>query len=109
MPIKKFRDIGLLQEVNRKFFHPLGLALEIKIERDKGEYWISGVRDYRQDPEGVRFGVDQLSEKKAEKVKALWQKKALRRKKILGYVVQPLKSELKKSRSTNTTKGGEEK
>ena len=30
--IKEFKDKGYLQEVNRRFFHPLGLALEIKID-----------------------------------------------------------------------------
>lgn len=33
----EFRDVGFLQEVNRCFLHPLGLALEIWMERDAGE------------------------------------------------------------------------
>ncbi len=35
--IKEFREKGYLQEVNRRFFHPLGLALEIIIKDDKIE------------------------------------------------------------------------
>jgi len=31
--IKEFREMGLLAEVNRVFFHPLGLALEERIQR----------------------------------------------------------------------------
>lgn len=31
--IKEFRAIGFLQEVNRQFFHPLGLALEVVTEK----------------------------------------------------------------------------
>lgn len=30
--IKEFQELGFLQEVNRLFFHPLGLALEVVIE-----------------------------------------------------------------------------
>lgn len=36
MNIKEFREKGYLQEVNRQFLHPLGLALEIEIN-DEGE------------------------------------------------------------------------
>ena len=31
--IKEFREKSYLQELNRRFLHPLGLALEIKIEK----------------------------------------------------------------------------
>lgn len=33
--IKEFRESGYLQELNRTFLHPLGLALEVEID-DKG-------------------------------------------------------------------------
>jgi len=36
MDIKEFKERGYLQEVNRKFLHPLGLALEVVI--DDGSY-----------------------------------------------------------------------
>jgi hypothetical protein len=35
--IKEFGEAGYLQEVNRKFFHPLGLALEIVVDDDGSE------------------------------------------------------------------------
>jgi hypothetical protein len=37
MDIKEFREMGLLAEVNRTFFYPLGLALEITVEDDGTE------------------------------------------------------------------------
>jgi hypothetical protein len=35
MNIKEFREFGYLQELNRKYLHPLGLALEVTID-EKG-------------------------------------------------------------------------
>ena len=54
MDIKEFRTFGYLQEANRLFFHPLGLALEISINDDGSEY-LSGIWDYRDDPEGMLY------------------------------------------------------
>ena len=72
MNIKEFREKGFLQESNRLFFHPLGLALEINIDDNKN-YTLSGIWDYRHDPEGILFKninkdkvkhVDELKESK---------------------------------------------
>jgi hypothetical protein len=52
--ISEFRKVGFLQEVNRQFFHPLGLALEIQIDED-GTERLGGIWDYRDDPEGILF------------------------------------------------------
>lgn len=52
--IKEFREQGFLQEVNRQFLHPLGLALEVSID-DTGQEFITGVWDYRDDPEGIIY------------------------------------------------------
>jgi len=52
--IKEFREEGFLQEANRQFFHPLGLALEI-IQEEDGTESLGGVWDYRDDPEGIVF------------------------------------------------------
>jgi hypothetical protein len=46
--IKEFRAKGFLQEVNRKFFHPLGLALEVKIDDVTGEESLNGIGDCRE-------------------------------------------------------------
>jgi hypothetical protein len=54
---KEFREKGYLQEVNRRFFHPLGLALSIKID-DNGDECFSGVVDCRDDAEGYYFDLN---------------------------------------------------
>lgn len=69
--IKEFREKGFLQEANRKFFHPLGLALEVIINDETGEETLGGVWDYREDPEGNFFSDDMIDEKKIEHVKEL--------------------------------------
>jgi hypothetical protein len=69
--IKEFREKGFLQEVNRKFFHPLGLALEVIINEETGEETLGGIWDYRDDPEGMFFGQDMISKKKIDHVEDL--------------------------------------
>ena len=54
MNIKEFVEEGYLQESNRRFFHPLGLALEVQADNN-GDYSISGVQDFRKFPEGAIF------------------------------------------------------
>lgn len=71
--IKEFREKGLLQEANRLFFHPLGLALEIIIDED-GSYALGGIWDYRDDPEGVFYVEDTISSPLAQE-KALYVEK----------------------------------
>lgn len=76
MDIDEFVEFGYLQEVNRRFFHPLGLALEAHKPRHydivtkkrlaDGEMEICGVCDQRSDPEGIIF--DEVDPEKAERV-----------------------------------------
>ena len=54
LDIKEFRKKGYLQEVNRQFLHPLGLALEIQIG-DDGKETLGRVWDYREDEEGMYY------------------------------------------------------
>lgn len=54
MSIKEFRQLGYLQEVNRLFLHPLGLALEVLVHAD-GREELSRICDGRGDPEGVLY------------------------------------------------------
>lgn len=69
LPIKEFRELGYLQEVNRQFLHPLGLALEISQNEDGTEF-ISGVWDLRNDPEGIIFDLENSdSERKINFIK----------------------------------------
>lgn len=71
MPIAEFQSLGFLQEVNRLVLHPAGLALEITIDPARpDDAHISGVWDYRDDPEGVAFVVDTIDTGKIEQVAA---------------------------------------
>lgn len=55
MSVKAFRAQGYLQELNRRFLHPLGLAIEVVVDDEDGTMSFGGVWDYRDDPEGIRF------------------------------------------------------
>jgi hypothetical protein len=79
--VKEFRRLGILQEANRKFFHPLGLALEVIIEAD-GTEKIGGVWDYRDDPEGNFFSNDMIKQEAIDYVENLRKSKIKARKEI---------------------------
>lgn len=68
MPLAEFRDFGYLQEINRLFLHPLGLAMEIYIDEETGEGGLTGIWDCRDDPEGIAYGPDMLDRDKALRV-----------------------------------------
>jgi len=89
--IKEFREFGYLQEVNRLFFHPLGLALEIEID-DDGNERLGGVWDYRDDPEGIAYCEDLVNSPdfalKVQAVQEEFKKKIPHRRKKLGYIIQ---------------------
>lgn len=106
IPIKEFRELGFLQEANRLFFHPHGLALEIThcdtcdgTGKGRGVYegeashcpscggkgsWISGVWDSRDDPEGIVFGSGDDRVEKAASVAAERQRHSVARAKLFG-------------------------
>lgn len=85
--IKEFRAFGYLQEANRLFFHPLGLALEVSIEADGSER-LGGVWDYRDDPEGMCYGDGMIDPDKTERVVGELVAKAPVRRERYGEVVQ---------------------
>ena len=85
LDLKTFRDDGYLQESNRVFFHPLGLALAVRID-DAGNRTLE-VLDYRSDPEGVVF--DGGLAEKADRVKAIADSRRAAREKSLGFWQQP--------------------
>lgn len=70
MDIKEFREKGFLQEVNRRFFHPLGLALSVEIDED-GLERLGKIWDYRDDPEGMLYGDYMMNLEKARYVEDL--------------------------------------
>jgi len=90
MPIKEFREKGLLHELNRTFLHPLGLALEVQLKEDGTEV-LSGIWDCTDDPEGVCFA--EINRETITKVKALQREKFYSRVEALGYWIQGEKLE----------------
>lgn len=98
---REFYEAGYLQEVNRQFLHPLGLALCISIDdadpEDAGEF--SSVWDYREDPEGMTFGGPDdygLDQVKALRVARDLEAHEGARRAMFGQVVQPLTNDLDK-------------
>jgi len=87
--IKEFRAQGYLQEVNRRFLHPLGLALEVIID-DDGSEKLGGVWDYRDDPEGMAYGEGIIDPEKAARVASEMSNRRGSRIGSLGYWIQPL-------------------
>lgn len=87
MNIKEFREIGLLQEINRLFLHPLGLALSVEVD-ENGNEELRDIWDYRNDPEGIIFGENVITPKKIQDVKEFMQKQHKKRKETTGYVIQ---------------------
>ena len=86
MNAQDFREEGFLQEVNRQFFHPLGLALAVYVD-DEGfdDCFSVSIWDARDDPEGWFFAEHELSQEKADKVETLMESKRVTRNIILGH------------------------
>ena len=59
MPVEEFTNKGYLQELNRRFLHPLGLALEVV--RVDDSWQLGGIQDCREDPEGMMFDPEVLN------------------------------------------------
>lgn len=85
--IAEFRSEGYLQELNRRFLHPLGLALEVMVD-DDGTERLGGVWDYRDDPEGINFARSDLRSH-AGRIDEEWERRRPARVAGLGYMVQP--------------------
>lgn len=90
MDVKQFRELGYLQEANRRFFHPLGLALEIVQDADGNER-LGGIWDYRDDPEGVIFDESYIDREKADQIQDIIAQRYPDRVTLLGYWTQPVK------------------
>jgi hypothetical protein len=91
MSIKEFRELGYLQELNRRFLHPLGLAIEVNIDQH-GNETLGRVWDSREDLEGIVFGDDMIDPVKADHIYEVEAERAKVRLRELGYAVQPHKS-----------------
>lgn len=86
--LREFVDFGYLQEANRQFFHPLGLALAV-MEHDDGSITLHAILDARDDPEGYVFDDGVLDREKTLRVWNEWDRFAEARVMLLGDVVQP--------------------
>lgn len=64
--IKEFREKGYLQELNRRFLHPLGLALEVIMDNNGNEE-LGGVWDYREDEEGIYYDISNSDSNRKER------------------------------------------
>jgi len=64
--IKEFRELGFLQELNRQFLHPMGMALDVSID-DDGNETLKGIWDYRDDPEGIIFDIANSDEERIKR------------------------------------------
>lgn len=89
MSVEEFRDLGLLQELNRRFLHPIGLALAVEGGTQGvklGEIW-----DSRNDPEGIVFdGFTPEQVERGKRLEAEIKKTRMKRRQLLGFEVQPL-------------------
>jgi len=94
--VKEFREEGFLQEVNRNFLHPLGLALEVIID-DNGNEVFGGIWDYRDDPEGLIYDLKNSDPERIKRFKENFEKVYLEflkhkkvREELLGDVVETI-------------------
>lgn len=95
MTPEEFWAIGYLQESNRRFFHPLGLALTARIDDETGEIRLGQILDGRHDVEGIRFAPRMMSVVKTERINAEWKLRDEVRTKALGYMIQPIEQLIK--------------
>jgi hypothetical protein len=87
--LREFKDAGYLLEVNRRFFHPLGLALSVKVAA--GTVSLHSIWDGRDDPEGFVF--DDLTIEDGERGAAIsveLERRLRIREERLGFGIQPL-------------------
>lgn len=86
MSIDELARLGILQAINLEILHPLGLALERRID-ENGVSNLGGVQDWRDDPEGMTY--EKVDMDKRETYLAFAASRHAARQERLGYVVQP--------------------
>lgn len=90
LSVEEFRKKGYLQELNRQYLHPLGLALSVMVNQETGEAERFGpIRDARSDPQGIVFPGKNIDVSLAMDIDKEWKIRAAAREKALGFVVQP--------------------
>jgi len=91
MSLLEFQQRGYLQEVNRQFLHPLGLALMVSVGESSGLVEAWGIVDYRHDPEGIVF--DEITPEMvahAGDIATEWATRIEARNALIGNMIQPL-------------------
>jgi hypothetical protein len=95
--LREFRDSGYLQEVNRRFFHPLGLAMSVTSKNGDDKVTFAGIIDSREQEDGCIFDERVIDSKledyedKALFIQGEWEKRCEKRRENLGYEIQPIK------------------
>lgn len=92
MSVAEFRCLGYLQEVNRQFLHPLGLAIEVVVNDDGSESF-GEVWDSRDDPEGIIYDDGLLGVEDGERGRRIEEELEERKETRcgrLGFDIQPL-------------------
>jgi hypothetical protein len=90
MTPQEFREQGYLQEVNRRFLHPLGLSLQV-IKDEDGTERFGALGDRRNSPEGLLFAEGMINPEWAERIHREGEKKYDMRYKKYGWYTQPYK------------------
>lgn len=93
--MQEFREGGFLQEVNRLFFHPVGLALAINVDAKGEPESLAFILDFREDPEGGYYATDEewLEECQSKASNVLTERdrrRSARKRFFGGSSVQPL-------------------
>lgn len=88
MDVAEFVEQGYLQELNRRFLHPFGLAIEVVVDFNGRPVCLGGVWDYRDDPEGIMSG--DLDRQRAVNVFHIEEERKPERINRLGYWIQPI-------------------
>lgn len=68
--LKEFQEKGYLQELNRRFLHPLGMAMQVSKDNETGEVSFLGFIDSRDDDEGFIFDFEKVSDDRLALMKA---------------------------------------
>ena len=92
--VKKFREMGLLAELNRTFFHPLGMALEVNVDPETGEETFGQIWDSTDDPEEFLYSDKIFPYEKIKKAQDYMYEKHTIRLDELGYIYQEVKPSL---------------
>lgn len=95
LTVKEIVDMGLLQEINRQFLHPLGFALGAPGEKDRLDPLATfGIWRMEEKNKEITFGnwpicSELIDKDKMHSMKDLQRTRFNQRKKEFGYIVQP--------------------